>query len=167
MKTVRTEDHSKYNVLVVLVASHGFEKCVLGTDGHAVDQRDITHAFSTVKCPTLANKLKAFVFDVCRGDKVMSGLVTHKSPLAVAPDHATDKVAPDTSEMPPYSKSKQGPVMAICPRSRSGSSTSTASGRGAPELADMLTAIPLVPAMWHTYLYWKEDVRNGLWSIKW
>lgn len=145
VKTVRAEDHSKYNALVVLVASHGFEKCVVGTDGHAVYQREITHAFSTVKCPTLANKPKVFVFDVCRGDKRMSGLITHKSPLAVAPDHAKDKVAPDTSEMPPYSESKQGPVMAICPTSRSGSSTSTASGRGAPKLADMLTANATCP----------------------
>ena len=99
IKETAALDHSKYNALVVLASSHGLKDRVLGTDWKAVSFNKIIRCFTSIECQTLAYKPKLFLFDVCRGQKIMDGLF-QKSSLAVPPGNSSSEgaVAPDTSE---------------------------------------------------------------------
>ena len=136
-------DHSKYDALVVFIASHGTKDSVVGADNKCVLQEDILHCFTSLKCPTLANKPKLFIMDVCRGSEGMSGLIGQQT--VVAPDQtkrngSEGAGAQDASGMPSYFESMRGPVMAIDfhDRERRGM-------KPVPELADMVVAHSTCP----------------------
>ena len=75
MKSVATEDHGKYDCLVICVLSHGKQRTVYGTDGHTIALDDIISYYHARSCPTLAGKPKLFFIQACQGTQKHKGII--------------------------------------------------------------------------------------------
>ena len=68
-------DHKDYDCLVICILSHGELNHICGTNWRPVAIRDLTGAFQTNRCPSLAGKPKLFFLQACQGTDDMGGKV--------------------------------------------------------------------------------------------
>jgi hypothetical protein len=54
-------------LLIIMISAHGNEGTIAGVDQNPVQIRDIVGYFSDINCPTMAGKVKLFIFQACRG----------------------------------------------------------------------------------------------------
>lgn len=67
MKEFSEKDHSKMDVFVCFILTHGANSTVLGTDGQQILIHDLTLPYA--ESQTLANKPKLFFIQACQGSK--------------------------------------------------------------------------------------------------
>jgi len=71
----QSEAHSKAQMSVVVVLSHGGNGFVYGTDGRRCENEWILKQFNNESCPDLKDKPKFFIFQACRGDDEDKGVI--------------------------------------------------------------------------------------------
>ena len=77
-RTIASEDHSKFDAFICIVMSHGGDHdTILGVDGRIVTVEEMTSEFNTVRCETLKEKPKVFIFQFCR--KSLSESLLHEN----------------------------------------------------------------------------------------
>jgi caspase 7 len=59
-------DHSRADMIIVAVLSHGDEGEIEGVDGKFVKEKTLLSMFTDENCPDLAGKPKLFIFLHCR-----------------------------------------------------------------------------------------------------
>lgn len=67
MKTIAAQDHSKTDVLMVFVSSHGDEGGCISAGDEDYCLQDLMNLFTSEQCPTLMDKPKLFFIQACRG----------------------------------------------------------------------------------------------------
>ena len=60
------EDHSRAQMCVVVVMSHGDNGAIFGVDGRSVDDETLVAMFNNDSAPLLKGRPKLFVFSHCR-----------------------------------------------------------------------------------------------------
>ncbi len=62
----RQDEHSKADMCVVAILSHGDNGLVFATEGRTVPTEWILRQFNNQACPMLKGKPKFFIFQACR-----------------------------------------------------------------------------------------------------
>ncbi|XP_071942201.1 caspase-8-like [Antedon mediterranea] len=91
---IRKMDHSKYDCFVCCILSHGDLGNVFGSDGETCKIIEMTSAFRTGHCKTLANKPKLFFLQACQGTRRAEQFV-HNMETDDAPPTATENIPDD------------------------------------------------------------------------
>ena len=70
------KNHSAYDCFVCCILSHGNLGLVCGSDGVAVEIKDLTAAVKPARCPSLTGKPKIFIMQACQGSNIQYGMYT-------------------------------------------------------------------------------------------
>ncbi|KAF4080072.1 hypothetical protein AMELA_G00166170 [Ameiurus melas] len=72
-KEFAAKDHSRMDIFVCCILSHGEKGAVFGIDGESVAIRDLTLPFA--ECSTLTGKPKLFFIQACQGNDLQKGVL--------------------------------------------------------------------------------------------
>lgn len=91
IKEFAEKDHSRMDVFVCCILSHGAIGTVMGTDGQYILIRDFTLPFAESR--TLANKPKLFFIQACQGTNMDRGVCIENSQETIIADGIYEKDA--------------------------------------------------------------------------
>ena len=70
LDVIAKKNHSAYDCFVCCILSHGNLGKVYGSDGVAVEIKDLTDAVKPARCGSLTGKPKVFIIQACQGNNL-------------------------------------------------------------------------------------------------